>query len=193
MTWRQIIAFVSWRQFFGAIIGVLGTLIVFSPNFPPASKWYDENIPYFKSIKMGLDRLSAHEIEPNESDGRQKEKVLEIGEVGFDEILTILKSLKPEKLNGKDAEQITSRRAQWFTEGTGEYLDFVSLIHVKTQDEKTPYKLITTNQDLQVFAKIHRDRWIEGVGTLIIILGVFWPYIWQGGIVLIRGCRSKAD
>ena len=189
--WARLKTFGSWRHFVGATISVLGTFIIFSPNIALMSKLYDKKISYFKSINVGIDKLTHYGGEPTEKDGRQREKELKVGDVGFNEILQILESAKPEKFNNVEIEQITSRREQTYLEGSGEYLDLLSLIHVKVKNQQIPYRLITTMSNLEVYVQIHKDRCIEGIGTLVIILGIFWPYIIQSMVVLFGQFKKK--
>lgn len=161
------------------LISAVGTIVIFSPNISSLENWYIEKCPYFHAFKIGLDKLTDFQIEPTSADYREEEKSLKKGELGFEEILKILKNISPDKMNGISVIEITNRRNGTFRELSGEYIDVLDLIHVNDPNAKPKYVLITTESDLRLRIDIHRSIWIEGFGTALAILGIFWPYLWQ--------------
>lgn len=169
----------SWRILFGAIFGAIGTIVIFSPNLPLINNWYTESCPYFHSLSQGLNRLSDFQIELSSPDYREEEKSLKKGEEGFDAILTILEGIASQKIKRMTVQEITNRRSNTLREQSGEYLDVLNLVHMHDPNAKPPYVLVTTESDLRLRIDIHRQIWIEGVGTAIVLVGIFWPYFWQ--------------
>ncbi len=169
----------SWRILLGAFFGAIGTFVIFSPNFPVVNDWYTEKCPYFRTLSHGLNRLSDFQIEPSSPDYREEEKSLKKGQEGFEAILKILEGVAPQKIKKMTVQEITNRRSNTLRERSGEYLDVLNLVHVHDPDAKPPYALITTESDLRLRIDIHRKIWIEGVGTALVLIGIFWPYFWQ--------------
>jgi len=180
----------SWRHFFAVLIAAFGTFVIFSPNFPPVSEWYNRQCPYFRALNEGLNSLSNFEFETSSNDYRQDEKTLEKDQQGFAEILEILRMVNRKKVDPLNVKQITNRRDGTIREGSGEYLDVLNLIHVYDPKVKPYYFLVTTENDLRLWVQMHRNRWIEGTGTAIVIIGIFWPYLWQFFVFLLD--TSKA-
>jgi hypothetical protein len=124
-------------------------------------------------------------------DNRQGEKSLKkdgVGEagVGYQEILNILKRINPEKMKLTDNYEITNRRDGTIFYGTGQYVDTLNVIHVKdSSPEKIPI-LATTEDRLKLEVEMYRNRWVGLIGTILIVLGIFWPYLWQGVMCLIE-------
>lgn len=164
---------------FGVFFGAIGTIVIFSPNLPPINNWYTQKCPYFHALSHGLNRLSDFQIEPSSPDYREKEKSLRKGEEGFEEILGILEVIAPQKVKRMTVQEITNRRSDTLREQSGEYLDVLNLVHVHDPNAKPPYALITTESDLRLRIDIHRQIWIEGLGTAIVLIGIFWPYFWR--------------
>lgn len=181
----------SWQHLFGALIAAFGTFIIFSPNIAPAVKIYENVIPYFGNMKAGIQKLEDFRYEASEPDKRQREKSLPKGQRGFNEVLHILRAINGDKLKGKEALEITNRRDGTYLEGTGEHLDLFNLVHVRVAEDVISYKLITTDQNLKLFAAMDRNRWIEGVGAAFVILGIFFPYLWQGIIFICERSTTK--
>lgn len=175
--WYKLVG--SWRILFGAIIGAVGTFMIFSPNIPQSNDWYIRNCPHFYAMSSGLKKLTDFQIEPSSPDYREEEKSLKKGQPGFDEILRILEGIAPEKINQMSVEEITNRRNGTFREQSGEYVDVLNLVHVQDSNAKPPYALITTESDLRLRIDLYRNLWIEGLGTALVLLGIFWPYLWQ--------------
>jgi len=173
----------SWRILFGALIGATGTFIIFSPNIPQSNNWYIQNCPYFHAFSDGLEKLTNFQVEPSSPDYREGETSLKKGQPGFKEILKILNGTAPSKINKMSVIEITNRRDGTLKESSGEYIDVLNLVHVHDPNANPPYALITTESDLHLRIDLHRDRWIEGLGTAIALLGIFWPYLWQLFIV----------
>jgi hypothetical protein len=165
----------SWRHFFGAVIAALGTFIVFSPNLERMNAWYDSAIPCFHSLEKGMAQLTNFTISPNE----EKEKALNRGDLGFDAILNVIKSMNSEKTKGLNITQITNRREIPYREPSGEYFDLFNVIHIHGPQTISPYLIVSTEAELRIWVQTYRDRWIGLVGTCGIILGIFWSYFWQ--------------
>ena len=167
----------------GALLGALGTVIVFSPNISFWDNWYNHKLSFYQAALTGLHTLSTFAPELSEEDGRQREKTLHVKEDGFNEILELLKEINAERVSDIiNIEQITNRRVTKYEEKSREYIDIMNVIHVYNSKAKFPYSLITTETDLRQHLRDRRNRAIEGWGTFFVILGIFWGYLWQGSV-----------
>jgi hypothetical protein len=172
--WKKLVG--SWRHLFGAILAAFGTFIAFSPNIDWMNELYDQ-IPYFQSLKDGMTRLTDFKNSPQQ-EGDEKE--VSKGNPGFEEILGVIRSVKPEKTKNLNIVQITNRRQLPYREGSGESYDLFNVIHVHDPQANPPYPIVGSEIELRVWVQSHRDRLIGFWGTSLIILGIFWQYLFQG-------------
>lgn len=196
------------RVVVGAIIAALGAFIIFTPNIKYWDAWYDKNIEPFRILSEGLTHLNSFELElPTISydssisyqnlhrdvskelrpiDYYQNEKTLDkdadVQKKQFYAIIRILRMIKPEAIRDIDVHKITNRRQWVYEENSGQFLEIMNPIHVYDPNLSSPYVLITTESALREAAMAYKNRIIEGVGTLFVILGVFWPFLWQGSV-----------
>ncbi len=170
----------------GVLIAAIGTFIVFSLNIPHWDSWYNNNIGFYKTAYTALNKLSSFEPEPSEPSGRQRVKTLEEGQEGFNEIIFSLKEINNARVEGRNIEKITNTR-RWSTEEySGQFLDVMNVIHVYDHAKEPPYSLVTTEADLRQYLRDRRNRYVEGIGTVFIILGIFWMYLYQGTVYLLE-------
>lgn len=186
------------RHVVGALIAILGTIIVFCPNIAFINRWYSTHL--FGPLTAGMDHLSSFELISNVSEptslGNEKSLKLDgLGEekIGYQDILQRLKAIDPAKINLTDNYEITNRRDRTIYYGTGQYIDTLNVIHVKDKDLKKVPILVTTEDRLRLEVEMYRNRWVEFVGTILIILGIFCPYLylWQGIMYLVEQGLSK--
>ncbi|GEM_PF-3115101 len=174
----------SKRHLFGALLSIIGTFILFSPNHPRIHNLYDQT--FFKPITEVMNALSNFNFEPSSNDLKQKVKTLNRGDAGFQCILKILREGNFNRLkdvSNQNIVKITNKRVYEYKENSGESLGLLNVIHV--YDEKNgskPYALITTENDLKLAVEIHKNRWINFIGTFLIVIGIAWPYVWQAGV-----------
>ena len=188
----------SWRHLIGAILAAVGTFIAFSPNISWMNELYDQKIPYFRSLKDGMSHLTDFKISP-QREGDEKE--ISKGKSGFEEILGVINSVKPEKTKNLRIIQVTNRRQLPYREGSGESYDLFNVIHVHDPQANPPYPIVGSEIELRVWVQTHRDRLIGLVGTILIIFGIFWAYLFQFFVffkeqivpaLMIRGGRKTA-
>ncbi len=161
----------------GAVISALGALIIISGNFLFFNRIYDAL--FFNALMRGLHELTDFKPEPSEQDGRQKIKTLEKGTVEFDAIRNIL-AANVQSVRDLRVEKVTNRRETKYEEQSKQYLDLMDVIHVYDSNAQPQYNLVTTESDLRTWIVLYRNRWIELVGTMFVIAGIFLPYLWQG-------------
>lgn len=173
------------RALVGVLLAGIGTFIVFSPNIAYWDIRYNNNMGFYEASYNALKKLSEFGPEVSEPSGRQRIKTLENGEKGFSEIISSLQEINPTRVEGKSIEKITNTR-RWSTqEYSGQYLDIMNVIHVYDHLIDPPYSLVTTETDLRQYLRNRRNRDVERIGTIFIILGIFWMYLYQGTVHLI--------
>mgnify|MGYP001603530533 CR=1 FL=1 len=165
------------RFVMGAAISALGALIIISVNFVWPNNIYDAL--FFKPLMQGLHDLTDFKPEPSEADGRQRIKTLERGSAEFEAIRRILIA-NVETIRSLNIEKITNRRQAKYEEQSKQYLDLMNVIHVYDSNTHPNYNLATTESDLRTWITLYRSRWIELIGTIFVIAGIFLPYLWQG-------------
>ena len=70
----------------------------------------------------------------------------------------------------------------------------MNVIHVRDDKANPVYSLVTTESDLRQRLLTRRNRSISAFGTVVVILGIFWQYLWQATISmtdLILGLLKK--
>ncbi|MFH1800155.1 MAG: DUF2934 domain-containing protein [Candidatus Omnitrophota bacterium] len=199
------------RHVIGALLAILGTVIVFCPSIPSMNHWYSNHC--FNSLTQGMHYLSSFKesgsapqriVKPIKVEGddkqyfliqafdkRQQEKTLKkngINEqgIGYQEILNVLKAIDPDKMALNNNYKITNRRDGTIIYGTGQYVDTLNLIHVLDSNPQKIPILVTTEERLKLEVENYRNRWVNLAGTFLIILGIFWPYLWQGAVYLME-------
>ncbi len=102
--------------------------------------------------------------------------------------MQLLKEINPDRVKSNEVEQITNRRVtnKGYKEQSGEHFDIMNIIHVYSGKAKFPYSLVTTETDLRQHLRERRNRSIEGWGTVFVLWGIFWQYLWEMATYLLN-------
>jgi len=164
------------RALVGILISSLGALILFSPNIGWINDFYDSTV--FNSLTSGMKTLTGSQNVNLTDDDRRTERRLENNVRGFKEIRQII--IRHEKdIEKYNIEKITSKWAMGFEGSDGQHLEFVRLIYVHVPSVPSSSILVGTEGNLKTWVSIHRNIYIEGAGTLVVVIGAMFPYLWQ--------------
>lgn len=179
------------RQFFGSLIAVLGTIILVSPCVKPLNFFYTQVVPEFHNLSIGVKALTDFQVDLEDPNLHQPDTSLEKGRPGFDEVLNILEQISPKKIQKSQIVSITNSKRGTYKQVSGESLDVLNIIHVNTSSEDPSYKIICTETELIEKIEAHKNIRLYWVGTVLVVVGTLWQFIWQIFILIAYSMRKS--
>lgn len=164
------------------ILIVLGFALLILPNSKTYRNYWDKTIPYFHNLNEGYTLLTTFEAERSEPDGHKREKFLGPNDVGFSEIVRVLRS-NTDKLDGIDVQNVTNRREVSILDDSGDQRNLLTVVFAHSSSIFPPIILITSESELFKWIQNFKVRWMLIFSGIFIVLGI-------GGL-LIREARLR--